>query len=362
MPLPTSSPLRPLPQFQQDRLRRWLTERAIDLSLPEVECPPPLAPEDRPPIDPHYDSQIEIGDIRILSWEVLPDSLAAVTVAVLATVGGRQWLVAPYSRYADAATPHELEIDPDGPADTRVLCLWNAHAIPHAGLSKSWRTGQLSTRQLDDALAVWHDELGAEALPERLQPSVGPVTTLRNDPRHQYLGEGSQRLAPIMTASLQEAERAEAPLAAVVFSQIRAATRGLHSLASTAGAAAMEHVGRIKHDLADMLAGLVFELKPSGGGMMAKGAAGSVRILDLSAGDTGARLQLSEQTGSSGVFVATIEDDAGQVLQGSRLLAPDGSGLAHFQDNVSGPFEMPAGVLLELRDGSLIPLKLSEHK
>jgi hypothetical protein len=101
------------------------------------------------------------------------------------TDGG--FLVAPYGRFAEPATPDELLTGRETPA-LQVLCLWNSEELTAAEVCTSWFVDILSEQEVADALAIYRHPSGTP-LPPGLQTRVGPPLSHPLDPRHDYLDE-----------------------------------------------------------------------------------------------------------------------------------------------------------------------------
>ena len=181
------------PDWQKQRLERWLAEweLADDMNVSEpVEPETSEANETATPVPVAATAEEPapaIGQIRLLSPELPAARHRLLYVAVLEAAGD-EFTVAPYGRFAEPCLPGELLSGREVPC-LRVLCLWNAVALPAALLQTSWVVDCLSDVELNEALAVHRASGGEtdETLPEHLEQRVGPPQWHPADPRVAYM-------------------------------------------------------------------------------------------------------------------------------------------------------------------------------
>ena len=109
-------------------------------------------------------------------------------MAVLEDTGRGRFLIAPFSRFTEPATPGEWLTGCAAPG-LAVLCLWNVDFMEELRLGRAWTIGRLIAAQLQRALRV-RASIGCERpLPGRLAREVGPPLVHLLDPRREYLRE-----------------------------------------------------------------------------------------------------------------------------------------------------------------------------
>ena len=198
----------PAPDWQRQCLQRWLAEWHVDRSLPRTPDTEPLA-KNRPPgpiaaaprdafrgrNSVRYDAprgspkdSVAAGQIRLFQpvWSVAHQRL--LYVAVIREDPPDSYLIAPFSRFTEPATPGEWRTGRSQPG-WRVLCLWNARALPADVVRRSWLVDRLTDAERIAAEAVWSRQVVATDLPGELLSQVGPPLSHPLDPRQAYLEE-----------------------------------------------------------------------------------------------------------------------------------------------------------------------------
>lgn len=359
--LPSKSPLRPLPEFQQQRLARWLLEWQLDQELRNsrsIEEDETAIERDAVPLNPvvavepsPFDPNVKVGDIRLLSSTLAPAAELPIIIAVLQEWGA-QFLVAPFSRFAEPATPDELLLrgEPNADPDVRVLALWNAHTVPVNNLRMSWRYGRLTEDELEDALVIFRDKLCDEPLPENLAARVGPPIVASWDPRHAYVAEGIALLAPLTEASAAEAAAAESPsmFLPAVGDWLRQQWHEWKEAARIIG----QEAGEFGQDLAQWarrhVASLDFPtLAPTGFRADDEQRAGDVQVAEFRIEDSGALFHVVREIPSKAELMLQVLEDPSGSLEGAEIVNVDGGLLATVRNGLSSnPFEVADGWLL----------------
>ena len=195
----TSPPFRrlPTPPWQRERLSHWLHEWSIAEHLGEEADGPhvagkelPMVPGDAPLVSPTDSSPAVPGQIRLLRPSTPAAFRRPVYVAVLRGEPDDHCLAAPFGPFAVPATPGEWTTGRSVPV-LRVLCLWNARAMPAASLGNSWIVDSLTASELPAALAVFSHAASGTCLPRDLLNTVGPPVQHPDDPREAYLARYS---------------------------------------------------------------------------------------------------------------------------------------------------------------------------
>lgn len=239
MKLPEIKRIQP-PQWQKDRLARWLAEWEIDNALrsPKTDEHPTPAPEQstvrgaasndaQTGLLPRMaelvqnvsqEPQVQAGQIRLLS-PVNPGARnRPMHVAILREQSRESFLVAPFGRFFEPATPGELLTGRKVPC-LRILCIWNACDLHVKILGKSWVVDEMSKKELDEALAVHRNINVGDKLPDELEKRVGPPISHWADPRREYLDEESATMSAVRESGVvswpyELEERRELPKAA----------------------------------------------------------------------------------------------------------------------------------------------------
>ncbi len=167
------------------RLAEWLREWAVDQALRGEPAGPAAAGRTRPV---SYDEVPGIGDIRVLHPASVASAQRPLYIALLDHAPSGAWLAAPFSRFANPASPGEW-LTGRRSAALRVLCPWNARWMPAATVLRSWRAGRLTPRERDGALRVL-DAWRRGARPDpALEAATGLPVLHPDDPRRIYEDE-----------------------------------------------------------------------------------------------------------------------------------------------------------------------------
>jgi hypothetical protein len=362
-----------MPAHQGKRLASWLLEWQLDQELRrngDIETDKTAAsgpgepPQRSETVKPSpYDPDISAGDIRLLSPLIVPGTELPIIVAVL-QAWGAQFLIAPFSRFAEPATPDELLLreEPSADPDLRVLALWNARTMPVNKLRMSWRYGRLTDEELVDALAVFRDKLCDEPLSETLAARVGPPIVASWDPRHAYVAEGIALLAPLTEASAAEAAVvAESPiLIPAVGDWLR---QQWHEWKESAKAIGQE-MGDFALWVQRHVASLDFPtLAPAGFRADDERRAGDVPLAEFRVEDSGALFHIVREIPSKAELILQVLEDSDDSLEGAEIINVDGGTMATVRNGLSSnAFEITDGwLLIRLVSGSLATLTRVEE-
>ena len=129
---------------------------------------------------------IEAGQVRLIHPAASADARARPVYAVIlkeAQAGG--WLIAPFSRFSEPATPGEW-LTGLSAVPLRVLCLWNARVVPSEWLEKSWKAAVLSKQKIKQSLDLYRCVHHGEPVPEAFLKRIGLPVLHPLDPRFQY--------------------------------------------------------------------------------------------------------------------------------------------------------------------------------
>lgn len=141
-----------------------------------------------------FDRPVAVGQVRLLSPELTPDTDRPVFVAVFGDWDEGEVLMAPFSPFSVPATTGEWLTGRTTPV-LRVLEVWNARSVPTAALEKSWRVDAFKDTECKGAWHVFeHDAFGKVLAPE-FERQVGPPLVHPDDPRRQYQDEEFALLA-----------------------------------------------------------------------------------------------------------------------------------------------------------------------
>jgi len=141
-----------------------------------------------------FDRPIAVGQVRLLSPELTPDTDRPVFVAVFGDWDEGEVLMAPFSPFSVPATAGEWLTGRTTPV-LRVLEIWNARSVPDAALEKSWLVDDFADAECKTAWHIFEHEALGKALAVDLEQQVGPPLVHPDDPRRQYLDEEFARLA-----------------------------------------------------------------------------------------------------------------------------------------------------------------------
>lgn len=202
---------------QRKRLADWLRAWELDRRLSSVqfgfEAKRPAAQgpvgEIASKIAAFDDAPLNRGEIRLISGLLLPVCPRPLYAAVLAEWEQGLWLIAPFGRFSEPATPGELLTNREAAA-LRVLCLWNTHSVPADVLQRSWLVEQMSSEELADSWCVFQHALTGKELPASLQDRVGPAIFRNEDPRIEYQEQETGFLEPFKARAIEWAVRSQA--------------------------------------------------------------------------------------------------------------------------------------------------------
>ncbi len=180
---------RPLPDWQSERLDRWLCEWDIFEAMHEADEAVPV-PATEPAVRPDSTGEeaaaIGVGDVRLLHPAAGESGRRPVYVVVLSDESPDRVLVAPFGQFAEPAVPGELLMRGLAPG-IQVLCVWNRRCLARERLAASWLVARLADADLGRVLTVQRHSIEGEALPEDVARDVGPPLKHPLDPRHEYL-------------------------------------------------------------------------------------------------------------------------------------------------------------------------------
>jgi len=133
------------------------------------------------------------SQIRLL-WPVgCDESPRPLYVAVLLKLCGDAFLIAPFSRFSEPATPGEW-ITGLKALPARVLCLWNARVVSSSSLACSWIAGNMTKQQTNMALEVYLHAQHGNPLVTVPETCIGPPVRHPLDPRYRYMAGESDLL------------------------------------------------------------------------------------------------------------------------------------------------------------------------
>ena len=160
-----------------------------------------------------FDRPVAVGQVRLLSPELTPDTDRPVFVAVFGDWDEGEVLMAPFSPFSMPATTGEWLTGRTTPV-LRVLEIWNARSVPTAALEETWLVDDLTHAECKGAWQVFeHEALGKPLAPE-VEQQVGPPLVHPEDPRRRYQDEEVAMLAKFQAVAqrLQETpDAASAP-------------------------------------------------------------------------------------------------------------------------------------------------------
>lgn len=190
------------PDWQKERLARWLAARDVDQELcaegtedgggvsGDVHSELPVAPVSSEPPP-------ECRQIRLFSPLLPATRERLLYAAVLEECMDGSFLIAPYGRFSEPCVPGELLGSREAPC-LRVLCLWNAVEAPSTLLAKSWVVDTLSDDEFEAATAVRRHLASRETLPSGLAERIGPPLWHPADPRRRYLDEERRTMEALL--------------------------------------------------------------------------------------------------------------------------------------------------------------------
>lgn len=210
---------------QREFLERWLALRSFDQAWGEdAECRQSEGEEGvSGPLSNHeseesfqarsYDTQVQLGDVRLLPPHLLAEELAVPRyVAVLSDWDG-DVLICPFAPYSVPAVTGELATGREH-FSLAVLQLWNAVIAPETVLRDTWYADSLSDRECADANAAFRSVFFGADMPGELINRVGAPIWHPEDPRIAYQTEETEVFARLRAACLAAIEAA--PLVIVI--------------------------------------------------------------------------------------------------------------------------------------------------
>lgn len=186
-----------MPDEQQKALFRWLHEWYLDQQLQEEPVPEAATGSGVPDVNLRpVDTAAFVGQIRLMHPQVIVQQARPLYFALLEERPKARYLVAPFSRFSEPATPFELYTEHDS-AVLKVLCLWNSRVWPRSLVQQSWIVDELSDSDLDAACAVWRFCRYRETPPQETTHRCGPPLIHPEDPRWKYMAEEDKQLSQI---------------------------------------------------------------------------------------------------------------------------------------------------------------------
>lgn len=149
-----------------------------------------------------FDTNVQTGEIRLLSSAVVPDSKRPYYAAIIKQWDDDVMLIAPYAPFTVPATTGELKTGRKH-FSLATLELWNARTVPTVFLRKSWLVDKLTEGETDDAFAVFAHASTGNELPEKLADRIGLPIVNPKDPRIEYQRLETELLTPLLEKSLE---------------------------------------------------------------------------------------------------------------------------------------------------------------
>lgn len=186
-------------------LDAWLAERDADLAMRALDDEPLPFTVDAERLGqaaaPH-DTEVQPGQIRVLSPKFVADNNAFPYIAVLDHWMEDIWLVAPFSPYSYPASEGEMTTG-IRLVGQRVLQCWNARTAHEEIIGQSYIIGVLDELVLRDALALFRHSMSGRELPADFTALVGFPILSKADPRCEYLAESAERYKPLTEAAIK---------------------------------------------------------------------------------------------------------------------------------------------------------------
>ena len=184
-----------VPEPQQRRLARWLIEWNLDRALRSTGISSDARSAeslcDAPKTGP---GALAVGQVRLFHPGPSPTmDQGPLYVAVLEERSGNTFLIAPFGRFSEPATPGEWKTGLR-PMPLRVLCLWNARVVTVATLRSSWQAGRIQGSKIIQALELHAHVLSGAPLASSRPADLGPPLRHPLDPRHAYMAEAAALL------------------------------------------------------------------------------------------------------------------------------------------------------------------------
>jgi len=184
---------------QKEYLAAWLAEWHTEQALRTIDktLPPEATGQTESTADREHDSsvalsrpfadepEISAGQIRLLASAAVPTAERPVYIATLAMPDRGMILVAPFSTFANPATPGELLTGRATPL-LRVICPWNAARVPVFLAQQSWFVDRLSDSEQADLAAALRYLATSCPMGSDLADRIGPPIAHVADPRRAY--------------------------------------------------------------------------------------------------------------------------------------------------------------------------------
>lgn len=200
------------PNWQMRRLNVWLDEWALEMKLRRADAGTVsdlhqefCRDSELTGLTAPFDSNVRVGQIRLLSPKAIPGCNRFFYFAVVADWADRIKLISPFGNFSEPASTGELLTERSDLA-LRVLCVWNSHTLPTELLNQSWLVDRMEEVELDAAWAVFEHVTFGKPLPDGLVERVGPPITHPRDPRRQYQEEETHLMAPLKKAAIEWSE------------------------------------------------------------------------------------------------------------------------------------------------------------
>ena len=206
----------PVPEWQKERLARWLREWETGKVLAESDVgdyADDTAGKDST-LSPNSDSAPEAGrivlptsaeppaqagQIRLLFPGIAPAGTRLVYLAILEKSKPGIFLCAPFGRFSEPAFPGELFTGRETP-HLRVLCVWNARDMDEKTSRESWLIDVLSDEETRLASAVLRYVRRGDPLPAGIDAQSPPPVIHPADPRRVYREEESDLMNELLSA------------------------------------------------------------------------------------------------------------------------------------------------------------------
>ncbi|MEI7819496.1 MAG: hypothetical protein WCK55_01160 [Verrucomicrobiota bacterium] len=172
------------------------------LSSAKAPSPPAVSPDGEAmrKLVREFDRPVAVGQVRLLSPELTPDSDRPVFIAVFGEWDEAEVLIAPFSPFSVPATTGEWLTGRTTPV-LQVLEVWNARSVPNAALEESWRVDAFTDAECKGAWHVFEHDAFGKALDPEFEQQVGPPLVHPEDPRRRYQDEEVALLAKFQASA-----------------------------------------------------------------------------------------------------------------------------------------------------------------